>query len=44
MWTGRPQTNNNQQILTDINIFHSLRELLQFVKDNDDIAQEIAVR
>lgn len=31
-------------IHVDINMLHSLRELLQFVKDNDDVAQEIAMR
>lgn len=35
---------NNLQRPIDINTFHFLRELLQFAKDNDAIAQEIAMR
>lgn len=35
---------HNLAIKIDINMFHFLRELLQFVKDNDAVAQEIALR
>lgn len=35
---------NNLQRPIDINTFHFFRELLQFAKDNDAIAQEIAMR
>lgn len=41
--TGKKNKNNLQRPF-DINTFHFLRELLQFAKDNDAIAQEIAMR